>query len=38
MATPAALETVSWVQCDKCSKWRKISTELADSLSDEVPW
>ncbi|KAL4422425.1 hypothetical protein ABPG75_008622 [Micractinium tetrahymenae] len=37
-APPAVLETVSWVQCDKCSKWRKISTELADGLSDEVPW
>lgn len=37
-APTAVMDTVSWAQCDKCSQWRKIPTELAHSLPDEVPW
>ncbi len=32
------LEKVSWVQCDRCDKWRKLSGVTADALEEDVPW
>lgn len=28
----------SWVQCDGCSKWRRVPKQLADELRDDTPW
>ena len=28
----------TWVQCEDCEKWRKISNEVADQLGEEEPW
>lgn len=28
----------SWVQCDRCNKWRRIPTEAAQRLADDAPW
>ena len=27
-----------WVMCDECSKWRRISHELAQSLEADASW
>ena len=27
-----------WVMCDECSKWRRISHELAQSLEVDASW
>lgn len=37
-AEKALLAQQTWVQCDKCSSWRKIPTALAESLAEDVPW
>jgi hypothetical protein len=29
---------VSWVNCDACSKWRRLPEALAQALSDATPW
>ncbi len=28
----------SWVQCDKCTKWRRLPPEVAAQLNDEAEW
>ena len=28
----------TWVQCDRCSKWRRLPQILADSLDEEASW
>eukprot|EP00798_Chlamydomonas_sp_ICE-L_P005065 gene5065-34860_t len=28
----------SWVQCDRCNKWRNIPTVVAEKLDDKLPW
>ena len=27
-----------WVMCDECSKWRRVSNELARSLDEDASW
>ena len=31
---PVAEDMVSWVQCNKCSKWRKVPADIGDALPD----
>lgn len=33
-----ALMKDSWVQCDRCEKWRRIPAAVAESLEEETPW
>lgn len=33
-----AMDRESWVQCDSCSKWRRVPKVLADALDEETPW
>ena len=28
----------SWVQCDSCTKWRRVPKALADALDEDAPW
>lgn len=28
----------SWVQCDRCTKWRRIPAAVAEALEDDSPW
>lgn len=28
----------SWIECDACSKWRRIPAAMADALDDDAPW
>eukprot|EP00854_Cymbomonas_tetramitiformis_P017922 gene17922-21340_t len=28
----------AWVQCDICSKWRRVSSEISDALDDRDGW
>ena len=28
----------TWVQCDRCTKWRRMPQVLADSLDEEAHW
>lgn len=28
----------TWVQCDRCTKWRRIPQVLADSLDEDAHW
>lgn len=31
-------EVDSWVQCDKCSKWRRVPKGVVDALGDDDEW
>ena len=31
-------QKVTWVQCDDCSKWRRVPQAVADSLDDNSSW
>jgi hypothetical protein len=31
-------ELQSWVQCDRCQKWRRIPAVVAEALDDDSPW
>ena len=35
---PEDLLKSTWVQCDRCNKWRRVPKALADSLDEEKPW
>jgi hypothetical protein len=28
----------SWVQCDRCNKWRRVPKNVADALDEDAPW
>lgn len=28
----------SWVQCDRCDKWRRIPQAVAEGLDEDAPW
>ncbi|CAK0751346.1 hypothetical protein CVIRNUC_002061 [Coccomyxa viridis] len=34
----AARKAYTWAQCDRCSKWRQLSRELAESLGNDSSW
>ena len=34
----AARKAYTWAQCDRCSKWRQVSRELAESLGNDSSW
>ncbi|KAK9868684.1 hypothetical protein WJX84_008524 [Apatococcus fuscideae] len=36
--TVGVLEKTSWVQCDRCDKWRRLSEATAEALEEDVPW
>ena len=33
-----SLQSHAWVQCDNCSKWRRVPKSVADALDDDTPW
>lgn len=38
-ATPVGVQQkVTWVGCDTCGKWRKVSQAFAESLDDDKDW
>lgn len=28
----------NWVQCDRCTKWRRVPKRVTDALEDDVKW
>jgi hypothetical protein len=36
---PAKSQAIeNWVQCDRCSKWRRVREELVEALNDDSHW
>ena len=35
---PGVQQKVTWVGCDACGKWRKVSQDFAESLDDDKDW
>lgn len=36
--TTTHLQHDSWVCCDSCGQWRRVSQAYADTLDDDSPW
>ena len=38
LSSVGVLEKTSWVQCDRCDKWRRLPEATAEALEEDVPW